>query len=140
MPTKNLASLPATTERPSSEVTPRKGTWTAAQRLAILAEYESYPKGDPRRGDLLRRHGLYSSHISKWREQRDRGSLSSQVQPTVGRPAQPRDSQRDELARLQREVARLQHELLKATTIIDVQKKVATLLGLTLATPPNEDA
>jgi hypothetical protein len=56
----------------------------------------------------------------------------------VGRPAQPRDPQQDEIDRLQREVARLQAELHTATTTSDVQKKVATLLGATMAMPPND--
>jgi transposase-like protein len=125
--------------RPSLEAQPTKGTWTAAQKLAIIAEYESYPRGDPRRGELLRRQGAYTSHISKWRDQRDRGSLTSQTLPALGRPAQPRDPQQQEIVRLQRENARLQAELLKATTIIDVQKKVATLLGMTFPSPPSDE-
>lgn len=138
MPTKKPVASPVITQRPSTEVAPRKATIPAAQRLALLAEYESYPKGDPRRGELLRRHGLYSSHMSKWREQRDRGALSLTSQPSPGRPQLPPDPQCDEIARLQREVARLQHELHKATTIIDVQKKMATLLGLEPTTLPSD--
>lgn len=140
MSTKPIASQASPAERPSTETQPRQGTFTAAQKLAILAEYESYAHGDPRRGELLRRVGAYTSHISKWRDQRNRGTLTSQAGPAVGRPAQPRDPQQEEIARLQREVARLQAELHKATTVIDVQKKVATLLGLTLPTPPSGES
>ena len=135
MTTSRTTAQPASTERPSTETKLRSGSWTAAQKLAILSEYESYPKGDPRRGALLRRHGLYTSQISKWRVQRASGTLTPR---SVGRPAQPRDPQQDEIDRLQREVARLQTELHKATTIIDVQKKVATLLGATMSMPPND--
>jgi transposase len=136
---KRTAPQVNSTERPSTEAQPTKGTWTAAQKLAIIAEYESYPRGDPRRGELLRRVGAYTSHISKWRDQRDRGTLTSQHQPSTGRPAQPRDSQLDEIARLQRENARLQAELDKAQFVIAIQKKVATLLGETPATPSEHD-
>jgi len=135
MTASRTTTQPASTERPSTETQIRSGTWTAAQKLAILSEYESYPKGDPRRGALLRRHGLYTSQISKWRAQRASGTLTPRP---AGRPVPPRDPQQDEIACLQREVARLQAELHKATTIIDVQKKVATLLGATLSMPPSD--
>lgn len=118
-----------TNERPSTETELQQRTWTAAEKLAILAEYESYPRGDPRRGELLRRVGAYSSHMSKWRDQRERGTLTSTQHPATGRPALPRDPQQEEIARLQRENARLQAELLKATTMIDVQKKLPRCLA-----------
>lgn len=124
-------------DRPSTETPTRPGQWSAAQKLAILAEYESYERGDPRRGELLRRVGAYTSHISKWRAQRDRGVLTSQRQPAPGRPALPRDPQQEEIARLQRENARLQAELDKAQFVIAIQKKVATLLGEP-PTPPSD--
>ncbi|NTV63488.1 MAG: hypothetical protein HGA65_08130 [Oscillochloris sp.] len=76
MTASRTTAQPASTERPSTETQIRSGTWTAAQKLAILSEYESYPKGDPRRGALLRRHGLYTSQISKWRTQRASGTLT----------------------------------------------------------------
>jgi transposase-like protein len=139
MASKRTAPQLSSPERPSTEAQLTKGTWTAAQKLAIIAEYESYPRGDPRRGELLRRVGAYTSHISKWREQRDRGTLTSQQQPTPGRPAQPRDPQQEEIARLQRENARLQAELDKAQFVIAIQKKVATLLGETAPTPSEHD-
>ncbi len=139
MRTKRTAPQSNSTERPSTQAQPAKGTWTAAQKLAIIAEYESYPRGDPRRGELLRRVGAYTSHISKWRDQRDRGTLTSQQQPSTGRPAHLRDPQQEEIARLQRENIRLQAELQKAQFVIAIQKKVATLLGETPETPPEHD-
>jgi transposase len=135
MATKRTASETPAVERPSTEVRPPQNTLTAAQKLAILADYEALPRGDARRGELLRRHGLYSSHMSKWREQRDRGRLSSHTQPAAGRPALPRDPQVEELARLRAENTRLQAELDKAQFVIAIQKKVATLLGEASASP-----
>lgn len=135
MTTPRTTAQQTQTERPSTEAQIRQGAWTAAQKLAILSEYESFPKGDPRRGALLRRHGLYTSHISKWRAQRASGALMPR---TGGRPAKPQDPQQQELLRLQREVARLQRELDQATTIIEVQKNIATLLGVMSSTPPND--
>ncbi len=139
MASKRTAPRSSSTERPSTEAEPTKGTWTAAQKLAIIAEYESYPRGDPRRGELLRRVGAYTSHISKWRDQRDRGTLTSQHQPSAGRPAQLRDPHLDEIARLRAENTRLQAELDKAQFVIAIQKKVAALLGETAATAPSDD-
>jgi transposase-like protein len=139
MEPKRTAPRATPDERPSTETQARQGQWTAAQKLAILAEYESYERGDPRRGELLRRVGAYTSHISKWRDQRARGALTSQQQPSAGRPARPRDPQQEELTRLQRENARLTAELEKAQFVISVQKKVATLLGMTPASLPNDD-
>lgn len=115
-----------------------RNAWSAAEKLAILAEYEQYPRGDTRRGEVLRRAGVYSSLILKWRDQRDRGVLTPQNQPRAGRPAQPRDPAQEEIARLQRENARLQVELDKAQFIIAVQKKLAALLDAA-GTPPNTD-
>lgn len=136
---KRTASKATTAERPSTETPARQGQWTASQKLAILAEYEAYERGDTRRGELLRREGAYTSHISKWRAQRDRGTLTSHKQPASGRPIQPRDPQQEEITRLQRENARLAAELDKAQFVISMQKKVATLLGMTPASLPNDD-
>lgn len=124
MSTKRTTAQSTTTERPSTEAKARQGSWTAAQKLALLNEYESYPRGDTRRSEFLRRNGLYTSHVSKWRAQRDSGALASLAPRPAGRPVQPRDEQHDEIARLHHEHARLQAELEKAQTIIEIQKKL----------------
>lgn len=139
MPTKRMPIQPATPEQHAPETQPHPGRWSASERLSLLAEYESFPRGDTRRGELLRRHGLYTSHMSKWREQRDRGALDNLAPRALGRPKQVHVEQQDELLRLQRENARLQAELHKAQTIIEIQKKVATLLGTTLPPPPSDE-
>lgn len=128
---------PETTETTLPEEQRPQMSLTAAQKLAILTEYESYPYGDPQRGALLRRHGLYTSHMSKWRIQRDRGALANLESRPAGRPSQPHDPLHDEVTRLQREVARLQEQLQKAETVIEIQKKVATLLGGLMPTLAN---
>ena len=117
-----MTTVPADTTE-TTETTARPiSSWTAPERLALLEEYDSYPQGDPRRGALLRTHGLYSAQVARWRNQRKRGTLTAQQVPPTGRPAQPRDPQQAEIARLTREVARLQAQLQRAETIIDVQK------------------
>lgn len=118
----------------SAEVVPNTNppARSPAEKLRILAAYEAYPVGAPERGALLRREGIYTSHISKWRKQRDRGALHGLNAQRRGPKSAPRTPRTDELARLRQENARLQAQLARAELIIDVQKKVAALLG----TPP----
>ena len=86
-------------------------------------------------GALLRREGLYSSHLSCWRQQREQGEL---VPLKRGKAAA--DPAVKEVARLQRENARLQLRLKQAETIIAVQKKLCTLLGLPVAESLTDDS
>lgn len=79
-------------------------------------------------GALLRREGLYTSNLSAWREQRRVGALGALSAKKRGRKLR-RDPQAEQVERLEREIRRLREELRKAHVIIDVQKKVARLLG-----------
>jgi len=107
---------------------------TAEYKLRILRELdECTEKGEV--GAILRREGLYSSLISKWREQREQGSLNGLGGQRRGPKIDPNAA---ELARLQRENKRLKEKLERAELIIDVQKKVARLIGET-PPPPNEE-
>lgn len=114
-------------------------TLTTAERQAILAEYDAYPRGDPRRGALLRQHGLYTSQLAKWRQRLSRGATSLDNQ-RPGPAPQPANPLADENARLRRENARLQRQLAQATAIVDVQKKIATLLGLASAAATDDES
>lgn len=98
----------------------------AEYKLRILRELETCQgKGDV--GALLRREGLYSSLVSKWREQQDRDSLTG----LSGKRRGPKvAANAEELLRLQRENKRLQAQLERAELIIDVQKKIAQLAGV----------
>lgn len=88
-------------------------------------------------GALLRREGLYSSHLADWRRQRDQAALQELSERRRGRkPAHPAEI---ENARLRKEVARLTRELDKAHTVIDVQGKVAALLGIELESAEGPD-
>jgi transposase-like protein len=109
----------------------------AEYKLRILREVDEC-KGSGEVGALLRREGLYSSLVSKWREQRERGSLTG----LSGHRRGPKvDPQAVEIARLQRENKQLQEKLERAELIIDVQKKVARLLGVPLEDSDlNEDS
>lgn len=112
-------------------VRPKRRQHTAEYKLRILRELdECTGKGEV--GAILRREGLYSSLISKWREQ---GSLNGLGGQRRGPKVDPNAA---ELARLQRENKRLKEKLERAELIIDVQKKVARLIGET-PPPPSEE-
>lgn len=97
--------------------------YSAKYKARILEEYEALNKAG--KGALLRREGLYSSLISEWRKQRDRGALEALARPS-GRPqVDPRDR---EVARLRRQNERLEAELARARKVIEVQGKLSALL------------
>jgi transposase len=112
-------------EPPDPEVPERarRRTFTAQYKLDVVAEYDAAVPGE--KGAVLRREGLYSSHVIEWRRARDSGALAGPARPR-GRPAaDPRDAQ---IARLQKEKARLEQELAKARFVVDVQAKLQALL------------
>ncbi|PIV84627.1 MAG: transposase [Nitrospirae bacterium CG17_big_fil_post_rev_8_21_14_2_50_50_9] len=86
-------------------------------------------------GALLRREGLYSSNLTTWRRQRDRGALSALTPKKRGRKESVRDPHQAENEKLRRENERLTKRLRQAEIIIDVQKKISQILGIPLATP-----
>jgi transposase-like protein len=124
-------------ERPSTEVVVRaaRRRYTAEYKLRVLGEVEAC-KGTGEIGALLRREGLYSSNLTKWRQQRERGELAGLA---AQRRGPKEDPQAVENARLKRENERLREELRKAQLIIEVQKKVSQLLGVPLEEPKEED-
>jgi len=87
-------------------------------------------------GALLRREGLYASHLTAWRKQREAGALEALAPKRRGRKALAVNPLTAEIERLQRENERLSTRLKQAETIIEVQKKVAELLGLTPSATP----
>jgi len=115
---------------PDPEVVPKakRRQFTAKYKLRILEEADRCTERG-QIGELLRREGLYTSHLSKWREQRQRGQLQGLAPQKRGRKGQ--DPSVAELAQLRRENERLRDRLEQAEIIIDVQKKLAKLLGLT---------
>jgi len=86
----------------------------------------------------LRREGLYSSALTDWRRQRDAGALGALTPQKRGRKAAPVNPLAAEMAALQRDNLRLTRRLARAEAVIDVQKKIATLLGIPL--DPTDDA
>ena len=115
----------------------KRRRFTAQYKLSILESVASC-KVPGEVGELLRREGLYSSHLAKWRQQRAAGELEG-LSPKKRGPAPRRSPEQRRIAALERQNQRLQRELEIAQTIIDVQKKVATLLGVPLATAASEE-
>jgi transposase-like protein len=120
---------------PDPEVVPKaeRRRFSADYKQRILQEAAACTQpGEV--GALLRREGLYSSHLTTWRQQRRRGELQGLTPAKRGRKADP---QAAEIARLQRENERLKAQLERAELIIDVQKKLSRMLGLP-ETPSDE--
>ena len=151
LPTQNDAAVGAATNKgrrptvvaaptaasPELTVRPHRRIFTAADKLRVLAETD-------RAADtggisaILRREGLYSSALTDWRRQRAAGALDALTPARRGRKTTAPNPLATEMAALQHENARLARRLARAEAIIEVQKKVAELLGLPLA--PNDDA
>jgi transposase len=112
-------------EVPDPQVPERatRRSYSAKYKAAILAEYDALDRDG--RGALMRREGLYSSLISEWRKQRDKGALDA-LGKTKGRP--PLDPVEGENARLQARVAKLEAELDTSRRVIEVQGKLSALL------------
>jgi transposase len=116
--------------RPDPEVSAKvqRRQFTAEYRRRILKDAEACKKRGEL-GALLRREGLYSSHLAQWRRQRDRGELLAGRARKRGPVPQPVDPR---LKQLEVENRRLQRKLARAETIITLQKKVAEILGIPL--------
>jgi transposase-like protein len=112
-------------DRPDPEVPERarRRRFTAQYKLDVLAAYDAAAQGE--KGAILRREGLYSSHIVEWRRARDAGALAGPGRPK-GRPAaDPRDAR---ISRLEKENQQLGQELARARFVVEVQSKLQALL------------
>ena len=120
---------PTANDRPDPEVVAkaRRRRFTARYKQQILAKADE-AAGSGAIGALLRREGLYSSHLVKWRRDRE-ASIQQGLAPRKRGPKSTRSPLGDENQKLQRENERLTEQLRKAELIIDVQKKIAALLG-----------
>ncbi len=123
---------------PEVEEKATRRRFSAEYKLQVLREIESCPEGGI--GAILRREGLYSSHIITWRKQRDQGMLSGLAPKKRGPKTKKRkDPIALENAKLRREAERLKQRLEQAEKIIAVQKKVSEILGIPLRTPEDEE-
>ena len=115
---------------------PRRRSFSAQDKLRILAETDRAAETGGI-GAILRREGLYSSALTDWRRQRDAGAFGALVPGKRGPKTGAANPLSAEVASLQRDNARLTLRLTRAEAIIEIQKKVAALLGIPLA--PSDD-
>ncbi len=132
-------ALVGTVQRADPEVPAKaqRRRFTAEYKLRIVEEADACQEAGAV-GALLRREGLYTSHLSMWREQRRAGALAGLVARTRGRKAKHSPGEK-RLAQVERENAHLREALRQAHVIIAVQKKISCLLGIPLA-EESEDA
>ena len=134
------ASRPEAAPLPDPEV-PAKAArrrFAAEYKLRILQEVDAC-REPGEIGALLRREGLYSSHLCAWRRQRDEGLLHGLSPKRRGPKAAARNPLSRKLAELERENERLRQRLEQAEAIIEVQKKVSDLLGSPKADPGSNE-
>jgi len=117
---------------------PVRRRFTVEYKRRIVKEADSC-KGSGEIGELLRREGLYSSHLSAWRAARDRGELAGSGPRRRGpapNPVDPRDKRIVELERANRKLAKRAE---RAEALVEVQKKVSELLGIQLDRPDEKN-
>jgi transposase-like protein len=119
---------------PAVSEKPVRRRFTAEYKLRILREADRCTEPG-QLGALLRGEGLYSSHLTAWREQRNAGTLAGLTPKRRGRKATPAAPMVAENERLKRETRRLAEKLRQAETIIEVQKKLSEILQIPLAPP-----
>jgi transposase-like protein len=124
---------------PEVAAKPTRRQFTAEYKLRILREAESQRELGAI-GALLRREGLYSTHLTTWRRERERGALESLRARRRGRKADPAAELRQQIATLEAEKQRLHERLRQAEAIIAAQKKLSEILGLAGSPPARESA
>jgi transposase len=122
---------------PAVSEKPVRRRFTAEYKVRILREADRCTESG-QLGALLRREGLYSSHLTTWRQQRDEGTLAGLTPKRRGRKANPDAPLIAENLRLTRETQRLAAKLRQAETIIEIQKKLSEILGIPL--PPTDNS
>lgn len=116
---------------PAVEAKPQRRRFTAEYKLRMLREVER-AKEPGEVGAILRREGLYSSHLVVWRRERDRVAKAGLAARRRGPKRRGNDAR---VKQLEREKARLERKLRQAEIIIECQKKLSTLLGIPLTAP-----
>ena len=112
--------------------------YTAEYKLRVLQETDTCSEGQI--GAILRREGLYSSHLTTWRRQRQAGQLAALTDNKRGRKSTPVNPLSAEVDRLQQENERLSQRLQQAEMMIDIQKKACAILNITLETNNNDNS
>lgn len=124
-------------QQPDPEVVPKaqRRTYTASYKRWVLEEADKCREQTGQVGALLRREGLYSSHLTNWRRQQEAGQLASLAPQKRGRKV---DETAAEISQLRQENERLERQLAQTELIIEAQKKLSEILGITLEQGRNE--
>ena len=131
---------PGSSARPDPEVVAKakRRTFSTEYKIRILEQADAASATPGGVGALLRREGLYSSHLVSWRRERQAGILDA-LKPRKRGPRSERNPMEEEVQKLRRQLGQLTEKLRKAEIIIDVQKKVAALLGNPIPDPDPEE-
>jgi len=113
-------------DEPDPAARPRRRSFTAEYKARIVAEYEALPEHSGERGALVRREGLYSSHIAEWRKARDAGVRGA----LAPKPKAKRSPEQLEVERLRRRNERLEAELARTRLALEITGKAHALLEL----------
>lgn len=122
------AQVNAITEDVQVAAKPRRRTYTAEYKRRILKEADACATPGAV-GALLRREGLYSSHLAVWRRARRRGELAALAPKRRGRKPTPVDPRDRKIAELERQLAQMTGRAERAEALVELQKKLAALLG-----------
>jgi transposase len=138
--TAEAGTAPSSSSRPDSEVVAKakRRRFSMEYKIRILEQADAASALPGGVGALLRREGLYSSHLVTWRRERQAGILEA-LKPRKRGPRSEHNPLAEENQKLRRQVGQLTEKLRKAEIIIDVQKKVAALLGHPIPDPDPEE-
>jgi transposase len=127
-------------ERPETEVSDKakRRRFAAEYKRRILREAAAC-KERGELGALLRREGLYSSHLSEWRKQAERGELAGLTPVPRGPKPKAVDPRDKRIAQLERELKNVNRRAERAEALVEVQKKLSELLGIALPTLPDDE-
>ena len=131
-------SLPAKTPEVEVSSKPIRRRFTAEYKRKILKESEACTERGAI-GALLRREGLYSSHLIAWRGAAKRGELAGLTSKKRGPKAKVVHARDRELEEKNREIAKLKKRIERTEVMLEIQKKVAQLLGIALPQQPNDE-
>ncbi len=129
-----VASAPPVVPPTEVSAKAKRRSYSVKEKLRILREADACDERG-QVGALLRREGLYSSHLCEWRQARDRGELSVVAPPARGPKPVPRDPSAEKIRDLEKQLARVTARAEHAEALVELQKKIAALLGKPLPEP-----
>ena len=139
-PTQGLTMTEERPQRPDPEVPekPTRKSWTAEEKRRILMAAEEAEKVKGGLGELLRRERIYSSHLKKWRQQRERGEIEGLSPKKRGRKVPESNALERQLRTLEKKNKKLEKRLKRAELLLSIQKKFAEMMEIELPPAPPE--